>query len=126
MRAFPCPFRAAKGSGRGIRGIVAYKDNLQGIISEIRAAGRIPCLAKVPYADKPSIDIPSIREYNVVIDELVAENNITVTPPDFYAYFQQHQDEIPDGIHPDKIGYESTANLWFHALTRMKAPLPSK
>jgi hypothetical protein len=39
-----------------------------------------------------SIDISSIREYNEVVDEL------------------------PDGMHPNKIGYESMANLWFSAL----------
>ena len=102
----------------GYRG--SYKDNLQRIISAILAAGKIPCLAKVPYTTSPSIDISSIREYNVVVDELVAANNIAVTPPDFYAYFQKHQDEIPDGIHPNKIGYESMANLWFIALNKVQ------
>ena len=55
---------------------------------------------------------------NVVVDELVAANNIAVTPPDFYSYFQKHPYEIPDGIHPNKIGYESMANLWFIASTQ--------
>jgi len=103
----------------------SYKDNLQRIISAILAAGKIPCLAKVPYAARSSIDISSIREYNVVVDELVVENNIPVTPPDFYAYFQEHPGELPDGIHPNTAGYESMANLWFIALTRMPPP-PSK
>jgi lysophospholipase L1-like esterase len=100
----------------GYRG--SYKDNMQRIVSAILAAGKIPCLAKVPYTTSPSIDISRIREYNVVVDELVAENNIAVTPPDFYTYFQKHPEEIPDGIHPNKIGYESMANLWFIALTQ--------
>jgi lysophospholipase L1-like esterase len=92
---------------------------MQRIISVIRSAGKIPYLAKVPYANQSSIDISSIREYNVIIDELVAANKIAVTPPDFYAYFQEHPDELPDGLHPNKIGYESMANLWFAALTHM-------
>jgi lysophospholipase L1-like esterase len=108
----------------GYRG--SYKDNLQRIISAILAAGKIPYLAKVPYTTSPSIDISSVREYNVVVDELVAANNIAVTPPDFFAYFQKHPDEIPDGIHPNRIGYESMANLWFIALTQSKVPLLSK
>lgn len=99
----------------GYRG--SYKDNMQRIISAILAAGKIPCLAKVPYTTSPSIDIASIREYNVVVDELVAANKIAVTPPDFYAYFQKHPEELPDGLHPNKTGYESMANLWFNALT---------
>jgi len=100
----------------GYRG--SYKANLQMILSAIRSAGKIPYLAKVPYATKRSIDISRIREYNVVIDELVVANDISVTPPDFFSYFQEHQDELPDGIHPNKIGYESMANLWFIALTQ--------
>ena len=114
-------------SGKGLRPgdpgySGSYKENMQRIISAIRSAGNIPYLAKVPYATSPSIDISSVREYNVVVDELVAANDIAVTPPAFFAYFQKHQDEIPDGIHPNRIGYESMANLWFIALTQSKVP----
>ena len=101
---------------QGYRG--SYKDNLQKIISAIRSAGKIPFLAKVPYATIRSIDISRILEYNVVVDELVAENDIKVTPPDFFSYFQEHPDELHDGLHPIKPGYESMANLWFIALTQ--------
>ncbi len=115
----PNPVPSGKGKRPGDPGYRgSYKDNMQKIISAILAAGKIPCLAKVPYATSPSIDISSIREYNIVIDELVTENNIAVTPPDFFTYFQKHPEEIADGMHPNKIGYESMANLWFNALTR--------
>ena len=136
--SLPGPVPSGKGKRPGDmaieeRGIVvipgyrgSYKDNMQRIISAILAAGKIPYLAKVPYTTSPSIDISSVREYNVVVDELVAANNITVTPPDFYVYFQGHPDEIPDGIHPNRIGYESMANLWFVALTQSKVSLLSK
>ena len=118
--SLPGPVPSGKGKGPGDPGYRgSYKDNLQKIISAILSAGKIPCLAKVPYTTRSSIDISSIREYNAVVDELVAANNIPVTPPDFYAYFQEHPDEIPDGIHPNKTGYESMANLWFIALTRL-------
>jgi lysophospholipase L1-like esterase len=119
----PRPVPSGKGLRPGDPGYKgSYKENLQRIISAIRSAGKQPCLAKVPYITSPSIDISSIREYNVVVDELVAANNIVVTPPDFYAHFQKHPEEIPDGIHPNKIGYESMANLWFIALTQSKVP----
>jgi lysophospholipase L1-like esterase len=115
----PGPIPSGKGKGPGDPGYrESYKDNLQKIISAILGAGKIPCLAKVPYTTSPSIDISSIREYNAVVEELVAANNLSVTPPDFFTYFQDHTDEIPDGIHPNKIGYESMAKLWFIALTR--------
>jgi len=117
--SLPGPVPSGKGKRPGDPGYRwSYKDNMQRIISAIRSAGKIPCLAKVPYTTRSSTDISSIREYNVVVDELVAENKIAITPPDFYVYFQKHQDEIPDGIHPNKIGYESMANLWFIALTQ--------
>jgi lysophospholipase L1-like esterase len=125
--SLPGPVPSGKGKGPGDPGYRgSYKDNLQRIISAILAAGKIPYLAKIPYTTSPSIDISSIREYNVVVDELVDENNIAVAPPDFYSYFQEHPDEIPDGVHPNRIGYESMANLWFIALTQSKAPLLSK
>lgn len=115
----PGPVPSGKGKGPGESGYRgSYKDNMQKIISAILAAGKIPCLAKVPYTTSPSIDISIIREYNDVVDELVSANNLSVTPPDFYAHFQKHPDEIPDGIHPNNIGYESMAKLWFNALTR--------
>jgi lysophospholipase L1-like esterase len=108
--------KGLKSGDPGYRG--SYKDNMQKIISAIRSAGRIPYLAKVPYATTEHINISRIRDYNVVVDELVAANDISVTPPDFYAYFHEHTDEIPDGLHPNKPGYESMANLWFLALTQ--------
>jgi lysophospholipase L1-like esterase len=125
--SLPGPIPSGKGKRPGDPGYRgSYKDNLQRIISAIRSAGKIPCLAKVPYTTKRSIDISRIRDYNDVVDELVAANEIAVTPPDFYSHFQEHPDEIPDGIHPNKIGYESMANLWFIALTQMKDPVLSK
>ena len=115
----PGPVASGMGKGPGDPGYRgSYKENMQRIISAIRSAGKIPCLAKIPYTTKTSIDMGSIREYNVVVDELVAANKIELTPPDFYTYFQKHPDELPDGLHPNKIGYESMANFWFIALTQ--------
>ncbi len=112
----PVPSGQGKGPGDpGYRG--TYKESLQRIISAILFAGKIPYLAKVPYSTSPSIDISSVREYNVVVDELVTANKIAVTPPDFFSHFQKHPEELADGIHPNKIGYESMADLWFIALT---------
>ena len=94
----------------------SYKDNLQQIISEIRLGGKTPYLAKVPYT-LDAVRIPKILQYNAVIDELVASNGIAVVPPDFYAYFNAHQDEFSEPLHPNGVGYQSMANLWFNALS---------
>lgn len=117
------PFSTPSGKGKrpgdpGYRG--SYKSNMQRIITAVKSAGKIPCLAKVPYASIRSIDISKIRNFNIVVDELVAENDLQVTPPDFFSHFQEHPEEMPDGLHPNKAGYESMAKLWFIALNEKK------
>ena len=96
----------------------SYKDNMQKIISAILAAGKTPYLAEVPYTTYPNFSDSYIQEYNVVIDELVLTNNISVVPPSFYGYFKAHQGELADGLHPNGTGYQSMANQWFNALTQ--------
>jgi lysophospholipase L1-like esterase len=96
----------------------SYKDNMQKIVSAILAAGKTPYLAEVPYASAPFRSDSMIQEYNVAIDELVLTNNISVVPPAFYAYFQSHQGELADGLHPNGTGYQSMGNLWFNALPK--------
>jgi lysophospholipase L1-like esterase len=118
-----------------------YKDHMQQIIDAINNAGKTACLAKIPIAlgDGPfSMPFPDpdnaarnllIKEYNQVIDELVNDpsNAITVQPPDFYNYFKdidpftgnpRYLDQYADNLHPNGLGYQSMANLWFDALTR--------
>ncbi len=96
-------------SGRGLFPTDAgysgsYKDNMQRIISAILSAGKTPYLAEVPYTSDPSRSDSMIFEYNAVIDELFLTNNIMVTPPPLYTYFQTHQNELDDGVHPNGTG----------------------
>jgi lysophospholipase L1-like esterase len=94
-----------------------FKDNMQRIITSVKNAGKLPYLAKVPFSKGQYLFRNlSYQGYNQVIDELVAENNIGVVPPDFYGYFQNHQNEFFDDLHPNGIGYQSMGNLWFNAL----------
>jgi lysophospholipase L1-like esterase len=94
-----------------------FKDNMQRIITAVKNAGKLPYLGKVPYTKGQFIARNSLYQtYNQVIDQLVAENNITVIPPDFFTWFQNHQDQFSDDIHPNGIGYQSMANLWRNAL----------
>jgi len=101
-----------------------YKRNMQTIVSAILAAGKTPYLAKVPYTLDSRYSIPSIQAYNAVIDELVAENGIKVSPPDFYALFQNTSLLGIDGLHPNGTGYQSMAGYnpnpysWFTVLTQ--------
>ncbi|MFO0752912.1 MAG: hypothetical protein U0411_06260 [Thermodesulfovibrionales bacterium] len=57
-----------------------------------------------------------IRDYNKVIDELVKANKLTMPGPDMYSYFSAHPEEFSDTTHPDGIGYQSMADLWYNAL----------
>jgi lysophospholipase L1-like esterase len=94
-----------------------FKDNMQQIIDMIKANGKIPYLAKVPKAfDARSFLNDTLQTYNMVIDELVAENNIGLVPPDFYCHFENHPEEMDDTLHPNGLGYISMANIWFEAL----------
>jgi len=117
-----------------------YKDNMQQMIDAINGMGKQVCLAKPPitlgdtldgiqYVD-PDTGVTNlqIKEYNQVIDELVNDlfNYITISPPNFYNYFKEidsatgdprYKDQFIDNLHPNGIGYQSMAQLWFDALT---------
>ena len=135
------PIPSGKGLHPGDPGYPGtYKDNLQQIINAINGAGKMVCLAKPPitlgdtvngtqYVD-PDTGARSlqIKEYNQVIDELVNDfsNYITAIPPNLYEYFKEvdpatgnprYEDQFSDNLHPNGIGYQSMAELWFEALT---------
>ena len=101
-----------------------YKANMQAIINAIKAAGKKPYLAKVPYTSDSSRSDTAIVEYNTAIDELRTSNAISVVAPDFYTFFRDNQVQLDDGIHPNGEGYKSMAGSnpnpysWFTALTQ--------
>ncbi|MDW7710102.1 MAG: Ig-like domain-containing protein [Deferrisomatales bacterium] len=106
----------------------SFRTSMRQIVTTLQASGKTPLLAKLPirfgacsgctwFADphnEPQNE--RIREYNVVIDELVAEHGIPVTPPDFYAYFSTRPEEYVDPLHPNGAGYVSMASLWWEAI----------
>jgi lysophospholipase L1-like esterase len=57
-----------------------------------------------------------------VIDELKESNNIPVTPPDFYCFFENNTDQIADALHPNGYGYQSMAAIWHDALIGDRYP----
>jgi lysophospholipase L1-like esterase len=96
----------------------SFKDSMHRIVSAVQGAGKVPFLAKVPFTLYPDLN-DGIRDFNAVVDELAAINDIAVVPPDLYAHFEDHQDELsplPDGRHPNGMGYRSIADLWLGAL----------
>ena len=105
-------------------------ENAEQIIDDVMSSGKSPILAKVPIILGPcSVCAPFpdpdtaprnelIEEYNKIIDALAEANGIGIAPiePDFYNYFRANQDEFADNLHPNGVGYQSMADLWFNAL----------
>lgn len=117
----PRPVPSGSGRRPGDLGYAgSYKESLRKIVSAIRSAGKVPCLAKAPFAASRSVDVAALREYGDVVDELVAEERLPVPPPDFFAYFQAHPDGLTDGLHPNRSGYDAMAQLWLEALTGVR------
>ena len=73
-------------------------------------------LAKVPYTKTNVSRNAVIQQYNEAIDELVSENVIPVTPPNFYDFYEANQDQLFDNFHPNDIGYQSMATCWSEAI----------
>ena len=95
-----------------------FKANMQQMITLVKNAGKKAYLAKIPYAKGAYTGRNTlIQQYNTVIDQLISENSISVAAPDFYTYFESHQSQYSDDLHPNGTGYQSMANLWSNALT---------
>jgi len=93
-----------------------FEQQLQTIVERIQAAGRIPVLARIPYALKGPADA-DIQALNDVIDRLTTRYGL-IPGPDLYAWFSGHPDELSsDGVHPSDAGTRSINRLWYEALS---------
>lgn len=91
-----------------------FRANMQALIDQVKAAGRVPIIARIPYSTMP--EYATIPTYNQVINELVAGNSL-VPGPDFYAWFSSNPSQLgPDGIHPNNDGAVSINRLWAQVL----------
>jgi acyl-CoA thioesterase-1 len=96
-----------------------FRTNVGAIVDRIRAAGRVPILARIPYAsDGQHRDIP---KFNRVIDEVRAIHSLPVGP-DLYAWFEAHPEELRDGVHPNDRGIVSANRLWGEAVDALYPP----
>jgi len=90
----------------------SFKDSVQRIIDRLKRSNKVPMLANVPFRRNASASQDqSIREYNIVIDELMVANDTAVTPPNFYTYFSQHLQQFSDDLHPNAAGFQATVEL---------------
>lgn len=87
--------------------------NMQTVITAIKAAGRVPVLARIPYAvGSAHTDIPA---FNAAIDSLVKADSL-MSGPDLYAWFMAHPEELSDSVHPNSTGASSMCRLWAEAM----------
>lgn len=102
-----------------------FEEQLQTIIDRVRAAGKEPILATIPFTDNPDKDI-HIQRLNAIILQLTERNGLR-PGPDLYTWFRDHPQELgSDGIHPTSAGSLSINRLWFEALKgRYATPVTS-
>jgi len=94
----------------------SYKDFMQQMIDLITDTGANAYIAKIPSQYPLRTEH---EEYNLVIDELLVLNSISVSP-DFYTYFQQHPEGMSaDGFHPNGLGYQGMAGLWLEEIVNL-------
>jgi acyl-CoA thioesterase I len=95
-----------------------FRNNMETLVQRVRAAGRVPILATIPFAnDGQHANIPS---FNRVIDDLRAEHGLT-RGPDLYAWFLAHPEDLRDHLHPNDAGIIAINRLWAEAVDGLYA-----
>jgi len=90
--------------------------NLDMIVQKLLAAGRVPILARIPYASMHHTDLPP---FNAAIDGISTAHGLPCGP-DFYNYFLANPTQLgPDGVHPADLGSVAMNRLWAEAVERL-------
>ncbi len=92
---------------------------LHGIVGKIRAAGKIPLLARIPFQTKYGQDYVAVK--NEVVDEVARAEGL-LPGPDLYALFEAHPERLHDGLHPDGQGSADMQRAWAEAAAPLYAP----
>jgi lysophospholipase L1-like esterase len=95
---------------------VGYRKDLLAVIARVRAAGKIPIVARIPFRADAKEDFPA--RLNVVVDQVTRELGL-VPGPDLYGYFKAHPERLTDGLHPDDAGSVEMSRLWAEAVDRL-------
>jgi lysophospholipase L1-like esterase len=85
---------------------------LHGIVGKIRAAGKVPLVARIPFQTKYGQDYVAVK--NEVVDEVVRAEGL-LPGPDLYAWFKRYPERLADGLHPDGQGSVDMQRLWAEA-----------
>lgn len=94
-----------------------YENNMRTLINRVIAGGRVPVLARIPFANGTNMatgadEHTTVPDFNQVVDALQAEFGLPCGP-DLYAVFEEAQDGLgPDGVHPNTQGYVRMNAAW--------------
>ena len=114
----PLPVPSGQGLNPGdARYPGSFKDNMQRIIDTVLSAGKAPYVAEGSLYAFGETRI-SIRQYNVVIDELVLKTASRSYRLISSAILRPTRSQLTDTVHPNGQGYQAMANLWHNALTQ--------
>lgn len=96
-----------------------FRAGLEALVRRVRAAGRIPVVARIPFQTKYSFDY--VGPLNEVVDQVAAAEGL-VPGPDLYGFFRSHPERIADGLHPDGAGMVEVNWRWAEAAAPLYAP----
>ncbi len=91
----------------------AFRRDLLEVIRKVRAAGRIPVVARIPFRADSPVDYPARLDH--VVDEVTARLGL-LPGPDLYGWFRAHRERLADGLHPDDAGAVKMIELWAEAV----------
>lgn len=103
-----------------------YKKNLSTIIAGLLASGTIKqvivnyptyVVAGVGLWDTTSV--ARLKRYMSCIDDLAKEKNIARGDTKAFGHFQEHVNELVDGVHPNNEGNRQLGRLWAYAYERI-------
>jgi lysophospholipase L1-like esterase len=91
---------------------VAFRADLVAVVEKVRAAGRVPIVARIPFRADSPVDYPS--RLNPVVDEVTRTYGL-VPGPDLHGWFRAHRNHLTDGLHPDDEGALEMIRRWAEA-----------
>jgi lysophospholipase L1-like esterase len=89
-----------------------YGTKLTQLIRGLQAAGKQVYVPRIPWTTSHPAAIPA---FNAARDAAVAQTG-AFDGPDFYAWFQQHPDQLSDGTHPNAAGKQVMNQMWADAV----------
>ena len=91
---------------------VAFRKDLVEVVRKVRAAGRIPVVARIPFRADSPVDYPA--RLNAVVDEVTKKLGL-LPGPDLHGWFQSNRKHLQDGLHPDEAGSVEMIRRWAEA-----------